>query len=77
MVGKNQTRLFFEHITLKRAKLSPLANKYIGGYNLREITPAIMQNFYDKLDDYEKENVEGFSETRFSLRHWKNTALTT
>ena len=31
-----------------------LANEYIGGYKLRELTPAVIQNFYDKLDAMKK-----------------------
>ena len=42
-----------------------VANKYIGGYKLREITPAIMQNFYDKLDDMKKKTSKVFPKSDF------------
>lgn len=29
-------------------------NEYIGGYRLRDITPAVIQNLYDKLDKLQK-----------------------
>lgn len=31
-----------------------LANQYIGGFKIRELNPAIIQNFYDKLDKLQK-----------------------
>lgn len=31
-----------------------LTNKYIGGYKLKELTPSIIQQYYDKLDRAEK-----------------------
>lgn len=31
-----------------------LINNYIGGYKLKDLTPAIIQNFYDKLDKLQK-----------------------
>ena len=31
-----------------------LSNKYIGGHKMRDITPAIIQSFYDKLDQLQK-----------------------
>lgn len=33
------------------------ANRYIGGYKLSEITPRIIQNFYDKIDKLRMEKV--------------------
>lgn len=45
-----------------------LANEYIGGYKLREITPAVIQNFYDKLDAMKKKISKVYSEARISLR---------
>lgn len=42
-----------------------LANKYIGGYKLREITPAVIQNFYDKLDAMKKKISKVFSKPEF------------
>lgn len=31
-----------------------LSNSYIGGYKLRDLTPAVIQSFYDKLDKMQK-----------------------
>lgn len=31
-----------------------VANQYIGGYKVRELTPAIIQSFYDKIDQQQK-----------------------
>ena len=31
------------------------ANKYIGGYKIKDITPFILQDFYDKLDSLKRE----------------------
>lgn len=42
-----------------------VANKYIGGYKLRELTPAIIQNFYDKLDAMKKKISKVFPKTEF------------
>ena len=42
-----------------------LANKYIGGYKLREITPAVIQNFYDKLDAMKKKISKVFPKPEF------------
>lgn len=42
-----------------------LANEYIGGYKLREITPAIIQNFYDKLDAMKKKTSKVFPKPEF------------
>ena len=53
-----------------------IANKFIGRYKLREITPAIIQNFYDKLDAIKRKFQGSFQNPSFA-RHWKNTALIT
>ena len=42
-----------------------LANEYIGGYKLRELTPAIIQNFYDKLDAMKKKTSKVFPKPDF------------
>ena len=42
-----------------------LANEYIGGYKLREITPAVIQNFYDKLDAMKKKTYKVFPKLEF------------
>ncbi len=42
-----------------------LANEYIGGYKLREITPAVIQNFYDKLDAMKKKTYKVFPKPEF------------
>ena len=42
-----------------------IANKYIGGYKLREITPSIIQSFYDKLDARKKTVVKVFPKPNF------------
>lgn len=42
-----------------------LANEYIGGYKLREITPAVIQNFYDKLDAMKKKTSKVFPKPEF------------
>ena len=42
-----------------------IANKFIGGYKLREITPAIIQNFYDKLDAMKKKISKVFPKPEF------------
>ena len=42
-----------------------LANEYIGGYKLRELTPAIIQNFYDKLDAMKKKISRVFPKPEF------------
>ena len=42
-----------------------LANEYIGGYKLREITPAVIQNFYDKLDAMKKKMSKVFPKPEF------------
>ena len=42
-----------------------LANEYIGGYKLRELTPAIIQNFYDKLDAMKKKILKVFPKPEF------------
>lgn len=44
-----------------------LANEYIGRYKLREITPAIIQNFYDKLDAMKKKTSKVFPKPEFRL----------
>ena len=42
-----------------------LANEYIGGYKLRELTHAIIQNFYDKLDAMKKKISRVFPKPEF------------
>ena len=42
-----------------------LANEYIGNYKLREITPAVIQNFYDKLDAMKKKTSKVFPKPEF------------
>ena len=42
------------HYYVKSRDAISLANEYIGGYKLRELTSAIIQNFYDKLDAMKK-----------------------
>ncbi len=42
-----------------------LANEYIGGYKLRELTPVIIQNFYDKLDAMKKRTSKVFPKPDF------------
>jgi|GEM_PF-412486 len=36
------------------SKAIELVNQYIGGYKVKDITPAVIQNFYDKLDKLQK-----------------------
>ncbi len=36
------------------SKIVEEVNEYIGGYKLRDITPAVIQNLYDKLDKLQK-----------------------
>ena len=42
-----------------------IANEYIGGYRLREIAPAVIQNFYDKLDAMKKKISKVFPKPEF------------
>ena len=44
-----------------------LANEYIGGYKLRELTPAVIQNFYDKLDAMKKKTSKVFPKSDFRV----------
>jgi integrase len=39
---------------VKGCDVIELVNEYIGGYKLRELSPAIIQSFYDKLDKLQK-----------------------
>lgn len=50
---------------VKAQKQLTLAYKYIGGYKLRELTPAIIQNFYDKLDTLQKVSNQVFAKPDF------------
>lgn len=55
---------FLSYYVKARDSIS-LANEYIGGYKLRELTPAIIQNFYDKLDAMKKKILKVFPKPEF------------
>ena len=42
-----------------------LVNCYIGGYRLRELNPAIIQNCYDRLDQMKKKTVKVLPKSEF------------
>lgn len=42
-----------------------LSNEYIGGYKICELTPAIIQGFYDKLDKLKKKKSNVFPKKEF------------
>lgn len=42
-----------------------LSNEYIGGHRLRDISPAIIQSFFDKLDQMKKKTSKVFPQKEF------------